>query len=357
MTKVVLPGAAVLNHALNTAVKAAQQGPIWGGNPQVGAVLVGQSGKILAVGYHRGAGSPHAEVDCLSQLPPDVDLSRTVLVLTLEPCNHSGKTPPCVEAIIDAGVGAVIYAVADPDPIASGGAKTLEKAGIKTVSAAIAGVEKQYLEAAINLSHKWVSAVHRQRPWVIAKIAQTADGYVAATDGSSQWITGELARAHAHRIRATQDVILVGTGTVLADNPQLTARTSDGVLLPHQPRKIIIGERPLDPEKWQIFNDIRTVQSMDRNLEKLLSEIFRNGEKMVLIEGGPTLVSAALAANLVDELHIYQAPKLLGAGRKSIFNLGIESLAKAIEATGVQYLPLGRDILTILKLAKEEGKK
>lgn len=374
---------AALNHALQTAVKAGQQGPRTGGNPQVGAALLDEQGRILSVGYHRGRGSVHAEVECLANIPTDLDPTTLTLVVTLEPCAHHGLTPPCAGLILARGIGAVYYAVADPHQNAAGGAVFLRENGVKVHCLTQEDITPQVYQSALELTAAWRQAIQQERPWTIAKIAQTIDGYVAARDGSSQWITGKLSRAHAHRIRATVDSIVIGTGTALADQPELSARTHDGFLLPHQPRRFVLGERDL-PQTMPLMKpvtgwrpadladeikenphlstaqvcqlakkrgqtpasqgDERATHYRHRDLKRFLTERFQAGDRFVLIEGGPTLVSAALRAHLVNELHVYQAPKLLGAGRKSLDQLGINSLSQAQVFERVEYQALGSDL-------------
>src|SRR5690606_35728818 len=219
--------------AMTRALALAANGPR-GVNPQVGAVILSPSGEIIAEGWHRGAGTPHAEVDALSKLTPDAATGATAVV-TLEPCNHTGRTGPCAQALIDAGISRVVFAVEDGTGRAAGGAVRLRAAGVSVESG-------EQHDAAEQLIHDWRVAQRLGRPHVTVKLAQSLDGRAAASDGTSQWITGPEARADVHRRRAAADAIVVGTGTVLADDPALTARDGDA-LYAHQPIPVVIGSR------------------------------------------------------------------------------------------------------------------
>lgn len=345
-----MPPRSALTHALAAASKAALQGPRTGGNPQVGCAILSPAGRILAMGYHRGAGTPHAEVDALANLKEDTGSAPLTAVVTLEPCNHSGKTPPCTRALIEAGIKNVIWAVDDPNLKAAGGGEYLQQQGINAQRADELGVDENVLASARAVSAQWVRATKRGRPWTIAKVAQTLDGYCAAKDGSSQWITNRLSRAYAHRIRSRVDVIIAGTGTVLADNPQLSARLADGRHLPHQPRPLIVGNRDI-PADFYLAG--KAEQSRTHDLKAVLESCYQRGEIFALLEGGPTLITAALKANLVDELHVYLAPRLLGAGHKGIGDLGITSLTNSRDFSLQQVKELGGDVF--LALEKKEA--
>src|SRR5690606_38461205 len=200
--------------AMRRALELAERGPVTGGNPQVGCVLLDDAGRIVAEGWHRGAGTPHAEVDALSHL---TDARGLTAVVTLEPCNHTGRTGPCSEALVAAGIARVVYAVSDPGRVSAGGAARLRAGGVEVIPGVLAAEAAELLPV-------WLTAAARGRPWVTVKWASTLDGRAAAADGTSQWITGTAARQRVHEQRAASDVILVGTGTVFADDPALTAR-------------------------------------------------------------------------------------------------------------------------------------
>lgn len=298
------------------------------------------------MGYHRGAGSAHAEVDALANLKEDTGSAPLTAVVTLEPCNHSGKTPPCTRALIEAGIKNVIWAADDPNPKAAGGGEYLKSQGINAMPASEVGIDENVLAKAQEVSAHWVLATRRGRPWTIAKVAQTLDGYCAAKDGSSQWITNRLSRAYAHRIRSSVDVIIAGTGTVLADNPQLSARLADGRELPQQPRPLVVGKRGL-PADYYLSGKAEQVRSHD--LKAVLESCYQRGEIFALLEGGPTLVTAALKAGLVDELHVYLAPRLLGEGRKGLGDLGINALTSSLDFQLQQVKELGGDVFLALE--------
>jgi len=298
------------------------------------------------MGYHRGAGSAHAEVDALANLKEDTGSAPLTAVVTLEPCNHTGKTPPCSRALIEAGIKNVIWAADDPNPKAAGGGEYLSSQGINAMPASEVGIDEDVLANARAVSAHWVLATRRGRPWTIAKVAQTLDGYCAAKDGSSQWITNRLSRAYAHRIRSSVDVIIAGTGTVLADNPQLSARLADGRDLPQQPRPLVVGKRGL-PADYYLSGKAEQVRSHD--LKAVLESCYQRGEIFALLEGGPTLVTAALKAGLVDELHVYLAPRLLGEGRKGIGDLGINALTSSLDFQLHKVKELGGDVFLALE--------
>lgn len=303
---------APMRRALDLAVR----GPLVGGNPQVGCVLLDADGRIVAEGWHRGAGTPHAEIDALSQV---TDAAGLTAVVTLEPCNHTGRTGPCTEALITAGIGKVVFAVPDPGAVSGHGAQRLAEAGIPVVH----GVLHDEAEA---LLHPWLEAMRRGRPWVVVKWASTLDGRTAAADGSSQWITGAAARQKVHEQRAQSDAILVGTGTVLADDPSLTARGDAGELLPSQPLPVVVGERGI-PASAKLREHPRGVhETGTRDLARVMDDLHARGIRRVYVEGGPTLASAVIAAGYADEYAIYLAPALLGGPRLAIGDLGIPSM-------------------------------
>ena len=222
--------------AMGLALDKARKG-VRGANPLVGAVIVDATGQLLATGWHRGAGSPHAEADALAKArEAGINVRGARMYVTLEPCNHTGRTGPCSVAIAKAGIAEVVYAYADTTEDAAGGATYLRSQGI-TVRSGVLENEAYALNA------RWFAAATGKRPFVTAKIASSLDGYIAATDGTSQWITGEEARTDGHTLRARADAIMVGTGTVQSDNPQLTARTGTGQLTEHQPLRVVVGER------------------------------------------------------------------------------------------------------------------
>ena len=301
---------------MRRALELAAQGPVTGGNPQVGCVLLDADGRIVAEGWHRGAGTPHAEIDALSKI---VDAEGLTAVVTLEPCNHTGRTGPCSEALIAAGIGKVVFAVPDPGAISGHGAQRLSDAGIPIVH----GVLHDEAEA---FQRPWLEAVRRGRPWVTVKWASTLDGRAAAADGSSQWITGAAAREKVHVQRSQSDAILVGTGTVFADDPTLTARGEYGEELPAQPLPVVVGERPIPASARLHAHPRGVLETGTRDVAAVLADLHARGIRRVYVEGGPTLASAIIAAGFADEYAIYLAPALLGGPRVALGDLGIGSM-------------------------------
>lgn len=279
-------------------------------NPIVGAVITSAAGEVLSEGFHQGG--DHAEVIALNavkEIP-----AGSIIYISLEPCNHHGKTPPCVDAIINSGIKKVVYAVSDPNPIATGGAERLRAAGIEVESGI--GEEQARLE-----NRAWLTKIELGRPRITWKIASTMDGKVAASDGTSKWITGDLARTDVARMRSRVDGIVTSTATVIADDPLLTSKG-----LGKNPVRIVMGATELSA-KMQISNDAaETVLIKSRNFDELLSLAEERGFNDLLIESGPTFGTALLRANLIDEIVLFQAPTLLGSGTPSIGDLGITNI-------------------------------
>lgn len=324
---------------MRRALELAAQGPSVGPNPQVGAVLVDDAGAIVAEGWHRGAGTPHAEVDALSKVS---DASGLTAVVTLEPCNHTGRTGPCSEALLAAGIARVVYAVPDPGQRSGGGAQRLRDGGVEVIE----GV----LSAEVEESQRvWLTAVRRRRPYVTVKWAASLDGRAAAADGSSQWITGTTARLRVHEQRAANDAILVGTGTALADDPLLTVRGEAGELQPRQPVPVVVGRRPVPDGAALRRHPSGLIETGSRDLEAVLADLFQREFRRVYVEGGPQLASAFIAAGLADEVVVYLAPKLLGGPRMALGDLGIEGIGDAIPLTFVSIETLGDDLMIVAR--------
>ncbi|WP_237202611.1 bifunctional diaminohydroxyphosphoribosylaminopyrimidine deaminase/5-amino-6-(5-phosphoribosylamino)uracil reductase RibD [Rothia endophytica] len=342
------------SQAMALALEAARCGQR-GANPLVGAVVLSPENRVLSLGWHRGAGTPHAEADALIRARQiGTDLRGARMLVTLEPCNHTGRTGPCSHAVADAGIGELIFAYADTTAEASGGADYLRSRGVK--------VNHGLMEReAYELNARWFAAAAGRRPFITAKIASSLDGFIAAADGSSQWITGPEARADGHALRARVDAILVGTGTVKADNPQLTARIG-GQLAPRQPLRSVMGHT-LPPHSY-LATEIAAgtaVHLATRDPNIAVAELYGRGVRHLMIEGGPTVVSAFLAAGLVDELIWYRAPLLLGAGRAAVTDLGVDTLSQAqhwqLDDLGLQpaLRQLGADTATHLLLTDQQG--
>ena len=324
--------------AMGRALSLALRGPR-GVNPQVGAVILSPGGAVLAEGWHRGAGTVHAEVDALSQLG-DGEARGATAVVTLEPCNHTGRTGPCSEALITAGIARVIYAVADPNPGSRGGAQRLRDAGVE--------VEAGLLEvAATEMLAPWLTVQRLGRPHVTVKWAQSLDGRAAASDGTSQWITGPESRADVHRRRADSDAIVVGTGTVLADDPALTARRPDGSLYDRQPLPVVLGARGV-PESASLQRHPHAfLRQSGEDLPAVLTALRDRGVQRVFVEGGPTIASAFLREDLVDEVLAYVAPVLLGGDRLALADIGVPTIAAARRLEVASVESLGADLLVI----------
>ena len=290
-------------------------------NPIVGCVIVGADGSVVGEGYHVRAGQPHAEVIALQDAGGRA-FGATAFV-TLEPCRHTGRTPPCTRALIEAGVSRVVFAVADPDPVAGRGASDLRAAGVLVEEGLLA------VEAARS-NEAWLHHVRTGRPFVSWKYAATLDGRVAASDGSSRWITGEAARHDVHLLRARSDAIIVGTGTVLADDPRLDVRLPDAPNS-NRPLRVVVGRRALPPTAKVLDDSAPTVLLPDHDPSAVLADLSARGVVSVLLEGGPTLAGAFVAAGLVDRVVAYIAPALLGAGPAALGNAGIETLRSALK--------------------------
>lgn len=299
---------------------AATPGVPRGPNPRVGCVLLDDQGRTVAEGHHRGAGTPHAEVDALTRAG---DRARgTTAVVTLEPCNHTGRTGPCARALVEAGVRRVVHAQTDPNPVAAGGAQTLRDAGVEVEGGLLA-------DEARALNRTWTFAVEHGRPFVTWKLATTLDGRSAAADGTSRWISSTASRRDTHRLRALADTMLVGTGTVLVDDPLLTVRDADDRPLDHQPLRAVMGLRDLPADRRVLGDDAETVHLRTRDPWEALRLLRDRDRQHVFLEGGPTLAAAFLTAGLVDEVVVYAAPVLLGAGVPAVADLGITTIADA----------------------------
>ena len=275
-------------------------------NPIVGAVIIDASGKIIGEGFHdRMTSNDHAEVVAIKAA---ANLAKgATMVVTLEPCNHTGSTGPCTQAIIDAGISTVVFAVKDPNAVAAGGADALRAAGIKVIDGVLAK-EASYVNRA------WLTKIAKSRPYFVWKVATTLDAKIAANDGTSKWISNEVSRSDVQRLRRESDAILVGTNTVISDNPHLIPR-GEFSGYSHNPIRVIFGESDL-PKDSKIFdNSAETIQVKSRDLNNLVAKLNELDINQVFVEAGSTLASAMLAAGLMDELVIYQAPALLGSGK------------------------------------------
>jgi diaminohydroxyphosphoribosylaminopyrimidine deaminase/5-amino-6-(5-phosphoribosylamino)uracil reductase len=321
-------------------------------NPSVGAVILDPSGTPAGEGRTAPPGGPHAEITALAQAG---DRARGgTAVVTLEPCDHTGRTGPCTQALLAAGIARVVFAVHDPDALAAGGAGTLRAAGVQ--------VEPGVLAAdGAHLLRYWSTAVRRGRPYLIWKYAATLDGRSAAADGTSRWITSPEARADVHALRGTVDAIIAGSGTVRADDPALTVRTPGPE---RRPLRVVVDSTGGTPEKAAVRDGaaptwIATAAEVGADpagrvdLAKLMTALYARGVRGALLEGGPTLAGAFLAAGLVDEVVGYLAPKLLGAGTPALGPAGVRTIAGAVELRLTDVVRLGPDLK--ITAVPEEG--
>jgi diaminohydroxyphosphoribosylaminopyrimidine deaminase/5-amino-6-(5-phosphoribosylamino)uracil reductase len=327
-------------------------------NPVVGCVLLDADARIVGEGFHAYAGGPHAEIVALAQAGERA--RGGTAVVTLEPCDHVGRTGRCTTALIAAGVTRVVIGVADPDPVASGGAQTLREAGVEVQT----GVRADEAEAG-NIA--WLTSVRRGWPYVIWKYAATIDGRVAAADGTSMWITSEAARTDVHKLRGTVDAVLVGVGTVLADDPRLTARNlRDGTLAIRQPLRVVLdssGRTPADARvrdaaagTWVVTaEEVGSDPAGRVDLAATLAGLHRRGVRAGLLEGGPTLAGAFLAAGLVDKVIGYVAPKLLGAGPPALGDAGAGTISEIIGLEYTDVTRVGPDLRITAVPRKREG--
>lgn len=332
-------------------------------NPMVGCVLV-RDGAVVGEGWHKGAGRPHAEAEALAVAGENA--RGATAYVTLEPCNHHGRTPPCAEALLKAGVAEVVYALADPNPVAAGGAARLAQAGVKARNG-VCGAE------AAALNRFWLHALRAGRPYVIAKFAMSLDGRIATRTGASKWITGPEARERAHDLRRSVDAIIVGAGTVIADDPSLTARTKPGatayplrVVLDSAGRTspgaavydragkgaLLAATRAASPSRLADYRRhgvetlvLDTDEAGRPDVRDLMPALKTRGCNGVLVEGGAEVLGAFFDAGLVDEVWAFIAPIVIGGGKPAVSGLGAATIGEALSLAGVETETLGRDIL------------
>nr|WP_308936809.1 bifunctional diaminohydroxyphosphoribosylaminopyrimidine deaminase/5-amino-6-(5-phosphoribosylamino)uracil reductase RibD [Dietzia massiliensis] len=305
-------------------------------NPPVGAVVLDAAGAVVGRGATEAPGGRHAEVVALDEAG---DRARSgTLVVTLEPCDHHGRTGPCTARALAAGVARVVYAVSDPNPVAAGGADTLRRAGVDVSR----GDDDEVRAAGDGPLRAWLHRQAHGRPFVTWKYAASLDGRVAAADGSSRWITGPVSRQHAHARRQEIDALVVGTGTLTADDPALTARLDDGRPAPRQPLRAVMGLSAVPADAAVRGDDGRFRHLATRDPAEALAML---GDVChVLVEGGPRLAGAFLAAGLVDQVDAYIAPLVLGGGRSAVEGAGVATLADAHGFTVRETTVLGADV-------------
>ena len=305
-------------------------------NPNVSAAIYSAEEKLIADGFHNRTNSvDHAEVIAVKKA--GAAARGATLVVSLEPCAHTGTTPPCVDAIIEAGIAKVVYAVADPNPIAAGGAQKLIDAGIVVEHCESADLE--------FVQRAWLHKERTGRPLMVWKVATTLDSKVAASDGTSQWITGPESREDVQALRAQSDAILIGTNTALVDNPHLIPR---GHAV--RPVRIVCGEQVVPPTHRIFDSEARTISVKSKSIPELIKVLSDEGFNQVLVEAGPTLGSALMASGKIDELIMYQAPKMLGAGKEFVSHLGISTLEDHMELELLSVAQFGSDIKSHYKV-------
>jgi diaminohydroxyphosphoribosylaminopyrimidine deaminase/5-amino-6-(5-phosphoribosylamino)uracil reductase len=297
-------------------------------NPMVGAV-VARGGRVISVGHHRKAGLPHAEVEALRAA--GARARGADLFVTLEPCDHHGRTPPCSLAILEAGVKRVFYGTRDPNPKAKGGAKHLKRAGVE-----VAQLMREECDAA---NEQWIKFITTGMPWIVLKAAVTLDGKLATASGDSKWISSEASRKLVHRWRNQLDAVLVGSGTVRADDPRLTVR---GIRGGRDPVRVVLGSARLRNGALNLQGPLRLV----------LRELARQGITSVLVEGGASVHGEFLKSGLWDELRLFIAPKFAGANALSwAYFTGARSMSKALQADLISMQQVDTDVLLILRPA------
>ncbi len=333
-------------------------------NPFVGAVIVKDS-IIIGEGFTQEYGSDHAEVQAIKNAT--ADCSGASMYVTLEPCSHFGKTPPCAKAIIDSGINSVIVGIKDPNPLVSGkGIQMLEDAGIKAETGLLADVITKQLEY-------YLTFITKKRPYVVLKTATTLGGRIAAEDGSSRWISCEDSRKRTHELREEADAIITGIGTVLNDNPMLNVRLDNPY---KQPLRVILDTKcrlPLDcnialtsdKQKTILFSAAEYVKPEKEknlaalgveivktetsgthlNIDMILNELYNRNISAILLEAGSNLNSAFLNARLVDKIIMFIAPKLLGGNNMAWHNIGIDNIEKAIYLTDMGIEKSGSDFV------------
>lgn len=328
--------------ALAEALRLAEQAVgLTDPNPRVGCIILAPDGRRLGAGHTQAAGLAHAEVMALRDAAErGADVRGATAIVTLEPCSHHGRTPPCCDALIQAGIARVIVAVEDPNPLVAGqGLARLRSAGIE-----VAMGDAGSAEAARELNVGFFSRMQRGRPFVRLKSAISLDGRTALPDGRSQWITGDAARTDGHAWRRRAGAVLTGIGTVLADDPRMDVRL---VPTPRQPLRLVLdpqGRMPADARILQPPGECRVIGPGRADLPALLTELGAQGINELHVEAGPILSGAFLDAGLVDELLVYQAPLLIGEGRPLAVLHALAGLDKAHRWRLVEATPIGQDL-------------
>ena len=326
-------------------------------NPRVGCVIV-KDGSVIGKGWHRKYGGPHAEVDAVSHASRDI--SGSDVYVTLEPCCHYGKTPPCADMLAGHKVKRVIIGMTDPNPVVNcKGISVLENAGIK--------VDKGILEAECKgVNRRFIFKMKYKRPWVLIKSGISADGDIALSNGESKWITGSVSRQIVHILRSESDALLTGAGTVLADDPELTVRGSEG----RSPIRVVLDRTLRTPLSAKILNGGNLIffadKSADKNkisdLEKkgakviipddgssydikfILSKLGENGVNYLMVEGGAGVTSSFIESGLADEIALFAAPKIMGGGTHFTDKIKLQSMRECIELKNIHTQRCGEDL-------------
>ena len=310
-------------------------------NPIVGAVITDPTGEVIGEGFHQRQISPdHAEIVAIKSA--EQSLKGATMYVTLEPCNHTGSTPPCTQAIIDAEFARVVISTRDPHEVASGGVEKLRAAGID-VDLDVLGEEVQFS------NRSWLHKIHTGRPRMIWKVAQSADGKIAIGNGSPTWVSSEESRADVQILRKQSDAILIGTGTALADNPHLIPRNANGG---ENPDRIVVGMREIPATHNLNDSSALTHFVKSQNPQEIVSKLSTNGYNQVLLECGPTLGNALVRAGFIDELIIYRSPNSLGADGVQLFQ---DERALLGSAELMSQIAIGPDTKSHYFIAKRGG--
>ncbi len=306
-------------------------------NPAVGAVLV-RGQRVISRGYHRASGLPHAEIECLAAAPSG-SLRSATLYVTLEPCSTIGRTPPCTDAIVRAGVGRVLIGATDPNPLHGGrGIDQLRASGIR-VTTGVLGAECSRLNEAFN---RWIVT---GKPFVIAKCGMSLDGRLTRVPNEDRWLTGPVARRHAMRLRAQVDAILIGAETLRRDNPRLTTR---GIRGARQPWRVVLSRSGKLPRTAHLFADrfaARTLVYRNKALRQVLADLGRREITSVLIEGGGNVLGQAFDARLVDKVQFYLAPLFTGGPVLAVAGKGAGSTAGGAKLSQTRFERIGPDLI------------
>jgi len=311
-------------------------------NPLVGAVIV-KDGKVIGRGYHKRCGLPHAEVNALNDAGRK-ELKRATLFVTLEPCDHFGRTPPCTDAIIESGIKKVVIGMKDPNPINNGkGIAKFKKHGIKTVSGVLE-------DEARSLNKPYIKFITKKMPYVTVKMAESLDGKIATRTGDSRWITSDDARRYVRELRGKADAVMVGASTVLRDDPLLLSK----VFGRREPIRIVVCGRRNMPSRLRIFSDTGlspVVMARAENgmvdLRELLRELAKMGIAHLLVEGGGSLVASLVEDRLVDRFLFFVAPKIIGGSLAptSVEGKGVSNVREALMLKNVEIRKFEKDIL------------